>query len=207
MSEASFSAAKAEFAAAWNNPANTRFELPAVDVNATIAAKYVLDAPFRMSLTQLWDMEVKKAWAPLNYIPYVVSEGASWGRGDLADGSDHFYRRSNQAGWITPSRGLVLEEVFLDHAARRIFFMGRRNFTDSDGTMLTADDHQPLFHVEHAAEGSEGAPVNVWRIVLLTEREDPRFHAPFQAMADAGLLPGFVEIYITRDLAVPLTRR
>jgi hypothetical protein len=68
-----------------------------------------------------------------------------------------------------------------------------------EGQRIYADAFQPLFHVEHAAGGSESEPLNVWRIVLLTENNDQRFTEPFRQMIKAGLLPGFLEIYIERD--------
>ena len=44
-----------------------------------------------------------------------------------------------------------------------------------------------------------------WSIVLLTYKPDPRYLAPFEARLDEGL-PGFVEIYIRKDLGVELTK-
>jgi hypothetical protein len=35
---------------------------------------------------------------------------------------------------------------------------------------------------------------------------DPRYCEPFKQMARAGLLPGFIEIYIERDLKLKLSR-
>jgi hypothetical protein len=72
---------------------------------------------------------------------------------------------------------------------------------------LHADPFQPLFHVEHAVGGTENAPTNLWRIVVLTDEPDGRYREPFDAMAKAGWLPGFVEIYIERDLGAVLRRR
>ena len=58
-----------------------------------------------------------------NYVfPYVVSGGKSWGRRRLHDGSEHFFRSSEQLGWIVEERGTVLEEVFIDHASQGIYF-------------------------------------------------------------------------------------
>jgi hypothetical protein len=201
-----FTDADREFQNAWTHPAHTRFELPAVDVNRVLQERYTVDPDFRMTRTQLWDMEVKKAWNPLSFIPYVVSEGASWDRRRGPDDTEHFYRCSMQAAWIGEDRGLVLEEVFIDHTQQRIFFMGRASFPSATGEVLRASDFQPLFHVEHAAEGAEDQPLNIWRIVLLTAEPDPRLQAPFEAIASRGLLPGFVEIYIERDLGVKLRR-
>jgi hypothetical protein len=56
------------------------------------------------------------------------------------------------------------------------------------------------------AGGSESEPLNVWRIVFLTENNDQRFTEPLKQMIKAGLLPGFLEIYIERDLHRQLRR-
>jgi hypothetical protein len=100
----------------------------------------------------IWDMETKKAWDPLTYIAYVVSQAHSWGRTTLRDGTTRFCRSSLQLG------------------------------------------------------GSEHAPLNLWSIVLLTGAPDPRYYEPFEQMVCAGLLPGFLEIYIERDLKLGLSR-
>jgi hypothetical protein len=49
-------------------------------------------------------------------------------------------------------------------------------------------------------------PLNLWSIVLLTNASDPRYCEPFEQMVRAGLLPGFIEIYIERDLKLKLNR-
>jgi hypothetical protein len=61
-------------------------------------------------------------------------------------------------------------------------------------------------HVRHAVGGSEQVPLNLWDIVLLTDAPDPRYCEPFKQMVRAGLLPGFIEIYIERDLKLKLSR-
>jgi hypothetical protein len=48
--------------------------------------------------------------------------------------------------------------------------------------------------------------LNLWSIVLLTDAPDARYCEPFEQMARAGLLPGFLEIYIERDLKLKLSR-
>jgi hypothetical protein len=204
---ASFSDAAKEFNAAWANPNNTTFELPAVDVNLVLRQRYTLGRDLKFTRTMLWDMEAKKAWDPKSYIPYVVSQGGSWDRRSLGAGTEHFYRASMQAGWITEGFGQVLEEVFIDHSDRRVLFMGRPHFKAETGETLRAGDHQPLFHVQHGADGSETDPLNTWRIVFLTETPDLRLTEPFRQMAAAGMLPGFVELYIERDCGVTLSRR
>lgn len=203
----SFTSAKAEFEKAWRDPNCTQFELPAVDVNKVLKERYTASAPIHVTRTMVWDMELKKAWDPATYIPYVVSGGRSWGRHGLEDGCERFFRSSDQRAWISEDRGRVLEDVFINHAAREIIFLGRAELVADTGERVRARDLQPLFHVEHAAGGSEVNPLNLWRIVVLTAGKDLRFTQPFEQMAAAGLLPEFLEIYIERDLRVGLKRR
>jgi hypothetical protein len=202
-----FADAEAEFEQAWANPKNTTFEIPGVDVNRVLAERYTMEPSRPLTRSMVWDMELKKAWDPKTYIPYVVSSGRSWGRHEVPANGERFFRTSVQIGWITERRGDVNEEVFIDRDRRRILFMGRQEMTTDTGETVIASDHQPLFHVEHAAGGSEETPLNVWRIVILTDKRDPRFTEPFKAMVKAGLLPGFLEIYIERDLGIALARR
>jgi hypothetical protein len=75
-----------------------------------------------------------------------------------------------------------------------------------NGEALQAGDFQPLFHVEHSVGGSEQEPLNLWKIVLLTSERDRRYEEPFEQMVSAGLLPGFIQIYIETDLGMRLTR-
>src|SRR6266404_2388822 len=202
----SFADAAREFAQAWSNPAFTRFELPQLAVNRVLRDRYITRSPVQMSRSMVWDMELKKAWDPLTYIPYVVSEGYSWGRHYLEDGVERFSRSSIQVGWLGDSTGRVLEDVFIDHLHKRILFLGRSRM-DCEGVQHISGTNQPLFHVEHAAGGTEEDPLNLWRIVVLTEREDDRFKEAFRKMARDGWLPGFLEIYIEHDLGIPLSRR
>jgi hypothetical protein len=201
-----FKGALKEFEEAWEDPRHTRFDLPPVRVNQVLRDKYRADKPVQMSRAQLWDMELKKAWNPRTYIPYVVSEAKSWGRHELSAGTEHFLRSSIQIGWITADRGLVLEEVFVDHAGQRVLFMGRQQFTDGS-QRLRASTFQPLFHVEHAVGGSNDDPTNLWRIVVLTDGHDERYAEPFKEMVRLGWLPGFVEIYVEQQFTCGLTRK
>ncbi|MBX9842616.1 MAG: hypothetical protein K2Z80_12490 [Xanthobacteraceae bacterium] len=202
-----FVTAEREYDEAWANPAHTRFELPAVDVNKVLGERYRLAPQKKLTRAMIWDMETRKAWDPRTYIPYVVSEGRSWGRAALHDGSYRFNRSSMQRGWITPSEGRVLEDVFVSDAKQAIYFLGRSRMTEESGGALAASAFQPLFHVRHAVGGSDHEPLNLWSIVLLTETPDARYHEPFEHMVREGLLPGFIEIYIRRDLQLQLGRR
>src|SRR5262249_58094514 len=102
-----------------------RYELPPVDVNRVLKERYRVTPERRLTRAMIWDMETKKAWAPLTYIPYVVSQGGSWARTSLRDASTRFCRSSLQRGWITPEEGRVLEDVFVSDAKQTIYFLGR----------------------------------------------------------------------------------
>jgi hypothetical protein len=202
-----FETAESEYREAWNNPSHTRFELPPVNVNKVLKDRYLVERTKLITRSMIWDMETKKAWDPLTYIPYVVSEGRAWGRNKLVDGSDRFSRASMQRGWIAPETGQVLEDVFVSPIKQTIFFLGRQQLYEDDGTKLQASKLQPIFHVEHGVGGSEDEPLNLWSIVLLTPQRDPRYFEPFEQMVSAGRLPGFIEIYIQKDLGMRLALR
>jgi hypothetical protein len=205
-SDIAFDSAEREFNEAWNAPSSTRFELPPVDLNKVLKEKYRLSPEQPLTRAMIWDMETRKAWDPRTYIPYVVSQARSWGRTTLLDGSSRFCRSSLQRGWITPEEGLVLEDVFVSDTKQTIYFLGRPRMIEEGGNALVASPFQPLFHVRHGAGGAERAPLNLWSIVLLTEAPDERYCEPFEQMVRAGLLPGFLEIYIERDLKLRLSR-
>jgi len=215
----SFAEAEEEFERAWRDPSCTQFALPPLDVNKVLNEHYTVKPPIRFTRSMLWDMGLKKAWDPSRYISYLASDGRSWGRHNLEKGCEGFFRSSLQAAWISQERGQVLENVFINRneflshvypgpslTLRRILSLGRREMINDKGEHLYAGHHQPLFHVEHGAGGSESEPLNVWRIVFLTESNDQRFTEPFKQMIKMGLLPGFLEIYIERDLHRQLRR-
>jgi hypothetical protein len=201
-----FDTAEREYNDAWNAPSSTRFELPPVDVNKVLKERYRVSPRQTLTRSMIWDMETKKAWGPLTYIPYVVSQAHSWGRTTLCDGSARFYRSSLQRGWITSEKGRVLEDVFVSNAKQTVYFLGRPQMVEESGNTLVASPFQPLFHVRHGVGGSEEAPLNLWSIVLLTDAPDPRYYEPFEQMVRAGVLPGFIEIYIEQDLNLKLSR-
>ena len=197
------------FERAWVDPRFTRFALPSIDVNDVLARRYRTSEPLTFTRTMLWDMEVKKAWRPDLYIPHVVREGSAdaWGLATEADGSDSFMRASQQRLWLDPEEyGLVLEETHRNHAHQKVTFIGGAEVPGRDGNILHAGTGQPLFHVEHAVGGEETRPLNLWRIVHLTERPDDRLIEVFTRIAGDVWLPEFIEIYIRIDLNIKLTR-
>ena len=205
-SSITFDSAEREYNEAWSAPSSTRFELPPVDVNKVLKERYRVSPERTLTRAMIWDMETRKAWDPLTYIPYVVSQARSWGRTILRDGTARFCRSSLQRGWITSQEGRVLEDVFVSDPRQTIYILGRPQMVEDTGDTLVASPFQPLFHVRHAVGGSEQAPLNLWSIVLLTSASDPRYCEPFEQMVHAGLLPGFLEIYIERDLKLKLNR-
>jgi hypothetical protein len=206
VSSITFDSAEREYNEAWSAPSSTRFELPPVDVNTVLKQRYRISPERNLTRTMIWDMETKKAWNPLTYIPYVVSQARSWERTALGDGTTRFFRSSLQRGWITSEEGRVLEDVFVSDPKQTIYFLGRPRMVEESGKALVASSFQPLFHVRHAVGGSEHAPLNLWSIVHLTGAPDARYCEPFEQMVRTGLLPGFLEIYIERDLKLGLSR-
>ncbi len=199
-----------EFQRAWDDPSNTRFEMPPVDVNRVLAEYYRTSEPLTFTRTMLWDMEVRKAWRPDRYIPSVVQEGSahSWGQGSAADGTESFVRSSQQGLWLEPAEyGLVLEPVCLNPTQQKVTFIGAAEIPDRDGNILRAGVQQPLFHVEHSVGGDESRPLNGWRIVHLTGSPEHRLVEQFTLMANDVWLPEFIEIYIQSDLNIKLTKQ
>ena len=205
-SSMTFDSAEREYNEAWSAPSSTRFELPPVHVNKVLKERYRVSPERTLTRAMIWDMETKKAWDPLTYIPYVVSQARSWGQTTLRDGTTRFCRSSLQRGWITSEEGRVLEDVFVSDPKQTIYFLGRPRMVEESGKALVASSFQPLFHVRHAVGGSEQAPLNLWSIVLLTGGPDLRYCVPFEQMVRAAFLPGFLEIYIERDLKLKLSR-
>ena len=180
-----------------------------VDINLVLAEYYRTNKPLTFTRTMLWDMEVKKAFRPDIYIPSVVSEGSArnWCHQAAADGAKTFVRCSLQRLWLEPTeRGLVLEQVFLNPAQQCVTFIAAAELLDGDGNLLRAGERQPLFHVEHSVSGDESRPLNLWRIVFVTDRPEQKLIERFTLSKDVWLRE-FVEVYIRRDLGIELTRR
>jgi len=199
-----------EFAAAWADPRNTRFELPPADINKLLAGRYATGSPLAFTRDMLWEVEVRKAWQPDRYIPGVVRAGSTraWGRRHEADGTETFTRSSRQRLWLHPGEyGLVLEQTRLDHQAQKVTFIGTAELPGPDGAPLHADPRQALFHVEHSAADEPGRPVSRWRIVHLTRQPDQALSQVFTRVAASPWLPEYVEIYIRDDLHIPLERQ
>jgi hypothetical protein len=198
-----------EFERAWADPRHTRIERSSVDINRVLAEHYKTSEPLKFTRTMLWDVEARKAWQPDLYIPSVVRErsATSWGRLPAPDGTEFFKRTSEQRQWL--ARDVyrpVLEMVRLNAKQQRVTFIGASAFSDSAGNVLHAGTQQPLFHVEHSVGGSETQPVNLWRIVHLTDRPNDMLHQQDKMRASEFMLPEFVEIYIRDVLNINLDR-
>jgi hypothetical protein len=198
-----------EFTRAWDTPGHTRYQLPDLDVNTVLAARYTTGKPLTFTRGMLWDMEVRKAARPGTYIPFVVRAGSdrSWNRHD-GDGGEYLDRCSMQRLWLRPERyELILERAFLNHHQQKVTFLGVPELTGADGTLLRAGGGQPLFHVEHSVGGTEHQPLNRWRIVHLTDAPDQRLIAVFEHMAASPWLAEHTEIYIRDNLGIELARK
>lgn len=198
-----------ELERAWAKPHYTRAVQPEIDVNRVLHERYQTSEPLTFTRTMLWDVEQCKAAAPGTYIPFVVRPGSdrSWGRHTLDGEAERLERCSQQRLWLRPDNyGLVLERAHLDHHQQTVTFTGEAELTDAAGRHLQASTGQPRFHVEHAVGGSEQAPLNLWRIVHLTEQLDQQLIEQFARMWQSPWLPEFVEIYIRHDLHIGLTR-
>jgi hypothetical protein len=53
-----FFTASQEFESAWGNTKNTRFELPAPDVNKVLSECYDLGKPIHLTGSMVWEMEL-----------------------------------------------------------------------------------------------------------------------------------------------------
>lgn len=189
---------------AWRTPGVTAIDLPPVDVNQVLADRYELDRDVTFTRNTLWDMEVRKAAAPDVYIPTVVAPGSVTKFPSVEhDGFEDFTRVSDQRLWADPDRyGTIIEHVRLDHGHQRAFFLGATEFGDR-----TATTRQPLFHVEHSVAGAEDRPLNLWRVVLLTETVDQKLVDVFTRMGEDPYLRVFIEVYLQKQLGVAFRRK
>ncbi|HEV3355755.1 MAG TPA: hypothetical protein VG247_03115 [Pseudonocardiaceae bacterium] len=193
---------------AWQAPGNTAIELPPVDVNQVLHDRYDVDNDFVFTGTMLWDMEVRKASHPDIYIPTVIEPGSVEKFPESRDDrSEIFTRVSDQRIWLDqPTYGTVIEHVRVDHEQQRIFFIGAPDYRTPDGRTREAGTGQPIFHVEHSVAGTEQRPINLWRIVHLTEQVDPALREYFEQLGRDPYLRVFIEVYLRENLGVDLTR-
>ncbi|MFC4337740.1 hypothetical protein [Salininema proteolyticum] len=197
------------FAQAWSDPDNLSLEAPPLDVNAVLADRYILAEPLAFTRTMLWDMEVRKARRPDLFIPSVVEKGSAraWVPEEWkCAGGDQFVRTSNQPDWDDPERVYrVIEQVHLDHDARKVTFIGVSEVEDDTGTLVEAGEGRPLFHVEHGTSGEEERPLNTWRWTFESPEDRGHLKALIEERAaNGGRLPEYVEVYIRDVLGIGL---
>ena len=197
--------AESEFEKCWKNPSYTPIELDDVDINHALL-HYSTSKPVQFTRKMLWDMETKKAWDPGKYIPYVVLDGSaqSWGK-HASPAADIFVRSSQQKQWLNPNiYEDVFEEVYVDHRKQLVTFLGVTTLPERSKQIIPK---QPLFHVQHAVGGTEMHPLNEWRIVHLTKKRDFPLIEKFKGFNDPTTLPGFVEMYIKKDLGIAIEKK
>lgn len=199
--------AQNEFEKCWSNPEYTQIILDDVDVNKTLSF-YITNKPLHFTRTMLWDMEKKKAWNPGNYIPYVIREGSaeSWGKKICPDTEGEiFVRTSDQKQWLNPNiYERVYEEVYVNEQEQLITFIGTKKLP---GRAEELKPQQSLFHVQHGVTGKENNPINTWRIVHLTQKNDFPLIEAFKKLNDPTMLPGFIKEYIEKDLNLTIQHK
>ncbi|OAA58225.1 hypothetical protein ISF_06764 [Cordyceps fumosorosea ARSEF 2679] len=195
--------------AAFADPHNTPIVIPPADVNKIIKTSYTVDEPFTYTRTQLWDMERRKAHDPETFLGGVARPGSVQVFDVQRDGDvETFVRVSDQRRWAAPTEySTVIEQVRLDHATQRAFFIGVDAVDAPDGRRIVRGTEQPRFHVEHSCAGPETAPLNIWRMVLLDGDEDGAVRAALQGMAESPYLRAFNEVYIREVLGRKLVRK
>ncbi|WP_068468854.1 hypothetical protein [Candidatus Protochlamydia phocaeensis] len=200
--------AEEEFEQAWNNPDYTQARLDDANINDILSKYYETPIPIHFTRQLLWDVEIRKAWDPKTYLSYVVRDGKSWDRKVLENGDEVFVRSTEQKQWLNSDvYAEVFEKVYLNYKDQKVTFIGSQRLKNSEGEDIYLQNDQPLFHVQHSVEGEENTPLNVWRIVYLTEQKDQRFIDRLQQLNDPTRLPGYVEIYIKKDLQIPLSHK
>ncbi|KAM0259651.1 hypothetical protein ACHAQJ_003230 [Trichoderma viride] len=194
--------------AAFKDPNNTTIALEPSDVNKIIkSGHYDADPDLIYTKTQLWDMEVKKAYNPAKYLQHILRPGSLQVFNIQKNGpTETFVRITDQRSWLNPSKyNTVIEQVFLDHDKEKAFFIGVQEVEGPDGHKIIAGT-QPLFHVEHSVAGTENEPLNNWRVVHLDKDEEGKLKEIFKNMAASPYLREFNEVYIREDLGKKLDR-
>jgi hypothetical protein len=93
----------------------------------------------------------------------------------------------------------------LNNSKQIATFIGTESYRDDKNQETTIISRQTLFHVQHSVGGEEDKPLNVWRIVHLTEGKNEKLMTELFKKVDHTKLPLFVEIYIEKELEIPLT--
>jgi hypothetical protein len=195
------SEAKCLFENAWNDPDNLALTLDDIDINAVLSKNYVTEPPTRMTRTQLWDMERKKAADAVTFLGSVVKDAKT--RRQL--NANAFIRWTIQRQFLNPNVfDNVLEEVFLDDANQLVTFIGQRDESFIDWKPMQVTQQQPVFHVQHGVTGQEDNPINTWKIVFINPSEEARhtLKMNFSKFDYSRHLPYYVEVYLQRDMNI-----
>ena len=91
--------------------------------------------------------------------------------------------------------------MYVNNKILRITFLGAKTLA---GRSEILTPKQALFHVQHGAGGTEERPVNKWRIVHLTPKKDMQLITLFKKFNDPTTLPGFIKVYIEKDLHISI---
>jgi len=197
-----------EFNKAWASNENIQIELDPININKILDEKYKVEPGFRMTKSQLWDMEVRKAARPDIFIPSVIKDGsaAAWNRTKKGD-IETLIRVSEQCLWLNEEQfGVVIENVYIDHQNQTITFIGEVAINSEEGELLSSGTIQPIFHVQHGVVGNENEPLNTWRIVHLSSQDKEALQERFEIMNNYPWLPEYVEIYIKKIIGTNLER-
>lgn len=197
------------FNKAWGSARFTKIELDPVNINEILTEQYSCSPEFSMAKSQLWDMEVRKAYRPDLFIPSVIQPGTAVTWGQQKQGSiETFMRVSKQRLWLDQTQyGTVIENVHIDHQAQVVTFIGETHASSEQHGSFKAHDAQSIFHVQHGVIGSDYSPHNTWKIVHLTSEVDDNLTRRFQSMNHFRRLPEYVEIYLCDVIGLQLSRR
>lgn len=194
------------FIQAWNTPSFTQIELKNIDINQVLHEQYQTQKPLSLTRGDVWKAEQLKAENPLKYIPHVVRRAESFGK-KVVDNGLFFLRSSQQRQWLQPDTfGDVFERVYVNQVDQRITFIGVRYLVQDSGQLTEASNEQPLFFVQHSVSGEDHNPINVWKIVHLTDSKDSELIEKFK-LFPSNILPSFVEIYLKEDLNITLDKK
>ncbi|ALG08764.1 hypothetical protein [Kibdelosporangium phytohabitans] len=192
----------AEFHREWTAAENTPVEFPPLDVNALVKRHHRVGGDLVVTKSMVWDMLVRKAYAPETYAPGRVRAGSV--RTYSTEEPD-FVLMSDQRLWIDESRYTqVIQRVYVDQDRHAVFHLGTAHLTTPDGAYEWAGIEQPLYHLEYVVTGTELRPVLRRRVVHLTDAYDSRMSWHFARLVREQSLIEMVEIYLRLQWGIEL---
>ncbi|KAL2207104.1 hypothetical protein CC79DRAFT_1367990 [Sarocladium strictum] len=197
------------FDAAFADPRHTSSIHPDQNVNEIIRERYSTDGTLALTKTQLWDMKVQKARNPAKYLRPLIRPGSLKVFNVTHEGNIEFFTRVTvQRTWPRPNEfTTVIEQIRVDPDKQEVLFIGIPAATGPDGEKYVSGVDQPLFHVEHAAKGTEDEPIDTWRIVLLTDGNDEQLLQNVNMPTLDPHLRLYSEIFIRETLGKALERK